>query len=80
MSEEVEWLVAELEKALGTDANVARLSKRILRAQQRLRRRCSNDAWSAYLLVESATNDRADHILHALARFASRARTSGHSR
>jgi hypothetical protein len=80
MSAEVEALVAEFEEAVRADPEVARLSKRILREQRRLRRRSSDDAWTAYLLVESATNDRADHVLHLIALFMSRARTSGHTR
>jgi hypothetical protein len=72
MSAEVEALVAEFEAAVRADPEIARLSKRILRAQRHLRKRCSDDAWTAYLLVESATNDRADHILHLIARLVSR--------
>jgi hypothetical protein len=80
MSAEVAVLVAEFEEALRADPEIARLSKRILRAQRQLRRRCSNDAWAVYLGVESATNDRADNILHVIARFVSRARRSERKR
>lgn len=47
-----------------------RLSKKILRAQQRLQHAADADGWRAYLLLEELVNERADVQMHLLVRWA----------
>lgn len=54
---------------LKDDAEVARLGRRIVRAQRRLQKQCSPKAWQAYLVVESETDARGARIAHVLLRY-----------
>lgn len=62
-------LGAAVEAILRDDPDVARLSRRILRAQRRLRRLCSPEAWRAYLTVEQVTNERYEYASRLLLRY-----------
>ena len=61
-------LAATIDQILGDDPEFTRLTQKLKRAQQRLKRLCSDQAWTQYLLVESETNARADHQAHTLLR------------
>lgn len=51
-------LAVTIETILQGDREVARLTRRILAAQRRLRKLCSPEAWQAYLAVEELVNLR----------------------
>lgn len=48
----------------------AAASRKVQRAQRRLRKLVDDAAWDAYLSVEEAVNERADAQLHLVARWA----------
>lgn len=50
--------------------SVRRLTKKILKAQERLRRALHDDAWKAYLRLEELTNDRASKQMDLVVRWA----------
>lgn len=52
------------------DQDVKKLSRRILRAQRRLRRRVSNEQFKFYMAIEEHENDRAQAMLATVARWA----------
>lgn len=47
-----------------------RLSKNMLKAQQRLQHAVDADGWRAYLLLEQLVNERAEEEMHFLVRWA----------
>ena len=51
-------LATAIEAILKDDPEFAKLTRRILRAQQRLRKVCSSETWQRYLVVEDLANLR----------------------
>ena len=57
-------LATTIDQILGDDPEFKRLTQKLKRAQQRLKKLCSDPAWTQYLLVESEANARADRGAH----------------
>lgn len=49
---------------------LGRLSKKILKAQERLQHAVDADGWRAYLLLEELVNERVEEEMHLLVRWA----------
>jgi hypothetical protein len=47
-----------LDKLLLSDRELMRLSRKIQTLQRRLRKACSDEAWSVYLALEAVVNER----------------------
>jgi hypothetical protein len=66
-----------LSRALLRDRTYRRLTRRVLAAQDALKRTISKRAWALYLLVEERTNDRHFHDVTVAIRLALRHRQKG---
>lgn len=62
-----------LDDLLLRDPEYRRLTRRIVRRQRELRGLVSEQAWSAYILLEDVTNERLDHAIRLVTRWAFRA-------
>lgn len=61
--------VIAIDTALGASTGLKRLSKKILRAQRRLRSLVDDDAWRVYMRLEELANERASLQMELLARW-----------
>ena len=55
-----------IDEAFAHSKRLRKVTRRILRAQKRLRRVASVDAWAAYLALEEAVNARTDEQMQIL--------------
>jgi hypothetical protein len=62
-------LATTIDQILGADPEFKRLSRRILRAQRRLKRLCSPETWQRYLVVEQITNERYERVSRLLLKY-----------
>jgi hypothetical protein len=58
-----EWLQHRLDTILTSAPSLKKLTKGVLRAQERLRHRADDSAWRAYISLEAAVNTRHDEII-----------------
>ncbi len=62
---------------LASSKPIRRLTKKVLRAQRRLRARVSRKGWAEYLALEEVVNERASMEVELIARWAFAAGTRG---
>ena len=60
----------KVDQLFQNDATYKQTSKAILREQHRLQSLSSDDGWLAYLNLEQATNERLNHMLLQVAKWA----------